>query len=272
MNRLSLLLSLKPILYGLIGMLISGISFPLCGVIIVRNNLIPMRYMLMHGIILGGVFSIAFKIPLTPVVIAINLLLVFVMLLLSKNKETTLGYSSTAMMVFTMALSSLLCHVFDVPAKDTMELLWGSPFTLNKTDLVLLAVLAVVIICYIIISFKAISMVFFDAEIASSLNVNVKRHNLVMLLITALVISVSMKMLGALLIDALVVLPVISISKNSKSLKEVFIKSSVSGFILSALGYFLALIFNLPVSGLIALLSVVLYITDSLVYKLRKTK
>ena len=52
MNRLLMLLSLKPILYGLIGMLVSGTVFPICGVIIVRNNLMPMRYMLMHGVIL----------------------------------------------------------------------------------------------------------------------------------------------------------------------------------------------------------------------------
>lgn len=53
MNRIITLLALKPILYGLIGMVLSGLTFPLTGVIVVRNNLISMRYMLMHGVVLG---------------------------------------------------------------------------------------------------------------------------------------------------------------------------------------------------------------------------
>ena len=87
MEELVKLLALKPILYGLIGMLISGISFPLAGVVIVRNSLIPMRFMLMHGVILGGIFSIGLNLPLIPVVILINVILVLIMSLLNKDKS-----------------------------------------------------------------------------------------------------------------------------------------------------------------------------------------
>ena len=54
MSKLVFLFTLKPIIYGFIGMLVSGLCFPLAGVIILRNNLVPMRYMLMHGVLLGG--------------------------------------------------------------------------------------------------------------------------------------------------------------------------------------------------------------------------
>ena len=135
MEELVKLLALKPILYGLIGMLISGISFPLAGVVIVRNSLIPMRFMLMHGVILGGIFSIGLNLPLIPIVILINIFLVLIMSLLNKDKSINLSTVSTAMMVFTMGIASMLSHIFDVPAKDTLELLWGSPFSLTKTDL-----------------------------------------------------------------------------------------------------------------------------------------
>ena len=67
MSKLVFLFTLKPIIYGFIGMLVSGLCFPLAGVIILRNNLVPMRYMLMHGVLLGGIFSIALKLPLLPV-------------------------------------------------------------------------------------------------------------------------------------------------------------------------------------------------------------
>lgn len=259
MERIGFLLTLRPILFGLVGMVLSGVSFPLAGVVIVRNNLIPMRYMLMHGVILGGIFSIALGVPLLPVVIVLNVVLVLVMVSLKNGRSGGLSTASTAMMVCTMGVASLLSHVFDVPAKDTLEILWGSPFALTVADLAVLAVLAVGIILYVIVFFRPVSMIFFDEEIASSLGVNVKFHNTVMVLITALIISVAMKMVGALLIDALVVLPVLGASKGAKGLRSLFVRSSVTGLVLSVVGYFCSLQWNLPVSGVLAVLAVVVY-------------
>ncbi|MGX8685680.1 MAG: metal ABC transporter permease [Spirochaetales bacterium] len=268
LDNLLFLFTLKPIIFGFIGMVISGLSFPLAGVIIVRNGLIPMRYMLMHGVILGGIFSIALNLPLVPVVMILNLVLVAAMVLLNKS-HTSLSAASTAMMVFTMGLASLLGQVFDVPAKDTLEILWGSPFALVKGDLFILASLAVIVTAYVVVCFKPISMLFFDHDIARSSGVNVGFHNTLMLLITALIISVAMKLLGALLIDALVVLPVLGASKNVKSLKSMFVRSSVTGLVLSVLGYLIALVTNLPVSGVLAILAAAAYLINLAIAKIK---
>lgn len=269
MDRLLFLFTLRPIVYGLIGMAVSGIGFPLAGVIIVRNGLIPMRYMLMHGVILGGVFSIALGLPLFPVVAVLNLALVALMIAMNRDGRTSLSTASTAMMVFTMGLASMIGHVFDVPAKDTLEILWGSPFALLTSDLVILCILSVLLVVYVLVFFRPVSMLFFDHDIASSSGVNVRFHNALMLIITALTVSVAMKLLGALLIDALVVLPVLGASRNAKSLKAMFIGSSVTGFVLSVTGYFISLIFNLPVSGVLAVLAAAVYAGNILISKIR---
>ena len=271
MQRLISLLSLKPILFGLIGMLISGISFPIAGVIVVQNGLIPMRYMLMHGVILGGVAALVLDVPMLAVVIPLNVVLVLIMVRLSKEGRN-LSTASAAMMVCTMGLASLVSHLFDVPAKDTLEVLWGSPFALTQTDLILLASLGALAILYIALFFTPISMIFFDKDIASSMGVPVKAHNTVMVLITALIVSVAMRVLGALLIDALLVLPVVGASKNAKSLKQLFIQSSITGFVLSLVGYLLALLWNLPVSGTLAMLAVVAFVFNLLIEKIKRKK
>lgn len=270
MSDLMLLFSLKPILYGFIGMMISGFCFPLAGVIIIRNDLIPIRYMLMHGIILGGILSIAFDLPLMISVIVLNLLLVLIIHKINVTEKVKLSSISTMLMVLTMGLASLCSHIFDVPSKDMLELLWGSPFALTKSNLIILITLSVGLLIYIIAFFKPISLIFFDTDIAKSIGVNVNLHKFIMLLITSLVISVSMKMIGALLIDALVILPVVSISKNAKSLKGLFVLSSVTGLIISFISYLLALIWNLPVSGVIAVLSVIVFIISNIVRKIKK--
>lgn len=267
MDRIITLLALKPILYGFIGMMISGLTFPVAGVIVVQNGLIPLRYMLMHGVILGGVIAIALGLPMLLVVIPLNILLVLLMMAMNRTGRT-LNVSSTEMMVFTMGLSSLIGHIFDVPSKDTLEVLWGSPFALTEVDLILLALLGIITVLYIVVFFKPVSMLFFDKDIALSLNVPVERHNTALILLTSLVISVAMRVLGALLIDALLVLPVVGSEKRAVSLKGLFIRSAVTGFVLSFTGYILSLLFDLPVSGVLALLGVLSYALSWVITKI----
>ena len=266
MERLIFLFSLKPILYGFIGMAVAGVSFPLAGVIILRNGLIPLRYMLMHGVILGGTFAIALNIPMVPIVAVLNIILVLVLMTI-KGRAMSLSVASTAMMVLTMGLASMVSHIFDVPSKDTLELLWGSPFALASRDLRLLGTVGLLLVLYCLVFFRNISAIFFDTDVASSLGINVKLHHTVMVMVTALVIALSMKVMGALLMDALVILPVLSVSKNSASLKGVFIKSSVCGLVLSLAGYLLAVVLNLPVSGTLSILAVVYYSLSFLISK-----
>lgn len=262
MQRIISLLALRPILFGLIGMVISGISFPVAGVIVVENGLISMRYMLMHGVILGGVAAVVLDIPVLAAVIPVNIILVLIMVHLN-NRGRTLSSSGAAMMVCTMGLASLASHIADVPAKDMLEVLWGSPFALTKVDLVLLALLAVLTVLYVVVFFRPVSMIFFDKETAESLGVRVSLHNTTMIMLAALTVSVAMRVLGALLIDVLLVLPVVGVEKKAESLKELFIKSSLTGLFLSLAGYFLALLFNLPISGTLALLAVSAYVFNS---------
>lgn len=260
MSNLIFLLTLPPVYKGLIGMCIAGVAFPVSGVMVLRLNLVPMRYMLMHGVILGGALSLAFTLPFLPTTILANVALVLLMLNLTGQSNQGFGLASAATMVFTMAAASIVMHIWDVPAKDTLQLLWGSPFALGKSDLFGLAAVALLLGLYYTLSFRTVSAIFFDREIAHSLGMRVKLHYTVMVLSIALVIAFAMKLLGALLIDALLILPVLVAGKRSQSLKQLLIFSSVIGLAVSLFGFLLAVITNFPPSGTVALLSALLYL------------
>ncbi len=256
-------LGLPPVARGLLAMVIAGLCFPASGVMVLRLNLVPMRYMLMHGVILGGALSLAFSLPVLPTSILLNVLLVLMMLYLQKDSSHGFGLASAAAMVFSMALASLVMHLWDVPAKDTLQLLWGSPFALTAVDIAALIAIAALVALYLILSFRTISAMFFDQEIAQSLGMNVKLHHTLMVLVIALVIAFAMKLLGALLIDALLILPVMVASKRATSLKQLLLLSCTAGLCISTIGYLSAVATNLPPSGAIALLSALLYLIPS---------
>lgn len=253
------LLSLAPIFRGLIAMLLGGACFPLCGVMLIRLDLVPMRYMLMHGVILGGAISLALGLPLVPVTAMVNLLLV--LLMMGLHQEGGMGGASAGTMVLSMAMASVITHVADVPAKDTLNLLWGSPFALVDGDLVLILLLGVVLVGYVSCNFQTILALFFNKEVARSLGIKVRLHSTLMVLVIALVVALAMKILGAFLIDALLILPVLAAGRYvSGGIKRLFLASSVCGFLAAFLGYFVALALDWPPSAAIAIASSILYL------------
>lgn len=267
-----MLFSLAPILRGFVAMIISGLSFPLCGVMVLRLNLVPLRYMLMHGVILGGAIALAANFPLVPVIVVINIVLVLLMLLLNKDSNFGFGGASAATMVVSMAIASIITHTKDVPSKDTLSLLWGSPFALKQFDIIILLALAIILILYIIFNYKNILALFFSQEVAKSMGLKVQFHYTVMILLIALVVALAMQLLGAFLIDALLILPVLSASSfmsysNKTGIKKLFIFSSLAGLVFSCSGYLLAVGINWPPAGTIAIIAGLAYLLSLIISK-----
>ena len=157
-----------------------------------------------------------------------------------------------------------------VPAKDTLGLLWGSPFALGVSDLVFLAGLAIFLASYVLINFRNIAALFYSREIACSLGIHVRVHYTFMVAIIAFTVAIAMKLLGAFLIDALLVLPVLSSAaflrrKKGQGIGSLFLLSSVSGCIFAAGGYVLAVVFDLPPGAVIAIIAGIAYAVFSVI-------
>ena len=170
-------------------------------------------------------------------------------------------------MVLSMALASILMQVADVPAKDTLNLMWGSPFALTKSDLLILIAISILLLSYIIFNFKNILALFFNKDVAKAIGIKVRLNYTFMILIIALLVALAMKLLGAFLIDSLLILPVLNANlfcgKESSGIKKLFVTSSIFGLVISLLGYSLAVMINWPPAATISLLAVIIYIVLS---------
>ena len=191
-------------------------------------------------------------------------------------KGNTFGFSGgiAAAMILSMAFSSFLMHVMNVPAKDTLSILWGSPFALKKIDNLILLIIGVGLVFYVVLNFKNIITLFYNIDIARSLGINVTAHYIGMVSLIAIVIAVAMKLLGAFLIDSLLILPVLSSSmcdiKKSGGIKKLFITSSIFGGCFSVTGYVSAVAVNWPPAATISVVSGVVFIMIFIVNKVVK--
>lgn len=254
------LFSYQPVLWGFIVLIITGFAFPITGVYLLRMNLLPLRFMLMHGAILGGAISLAININPFAGTLLVNLLLVLIMTRMSRSLKTDPGQLSAFFMVITISLAFIFIYRFQVPAKDTLSLMWGSLYTLNKFEFAGTILFSSLLIAFQAIFRHQLRAVFFDRDIAKTSGVNEPLFYYAVILVTAVTVAAAMKLIGALLLDALLLLPALIAGYHAKSYRGMLLWSSFWGGLFATFGFLLSLILELPASSTIALLASVIFL------------
>ena len=157
-----------PILKGFIVLLLAGCFFPSTGVFVLKLQLIPLRFTLMHGTLLGGAIALAAGLDPLLLGILINLLIVLGIAPLARMSGLNTGYVAAFFMVLTIGLAYAVIYRADVPAKETLSILWGSVFALSTVDVVLVAAFCAVIAAFVAYFFQSLKAVLYDREIAFS--------------------------------------------------------------------------------------------------------
>ena len=263
-------LTYPPVLRGFLILLIAGTAFPITGVYLLRMNLLPLRFMLMHGAILGGAIALSFHLNSFWTTLAVNLILVWFMSHSARSLGTDTGYISTFIMVASIGLAFVFIYVYDVPSKDAMGLLWGSLYTLTNVELWSCIILACVIILLQFIKRRQLKAFFFDPSIAYTSGVNESAIYYTVILLTAFTVALAMRLIGALLLDAIIILPALIAVLHAKSHGKVIIFSCLWGAVFSILGFFIALWIKIPTSSAIALLATLVFLFFYIMSKIRR--
>lgn len=243
------LLLFPPVLRGFISLLAAGLCLPVTGIFILRLNLLNLRFMLMHGVMLAGAIALSASLDPLLCAVGINLFLVLLITVMSRRSNIPTGGLTTFFMVICVGIAMLLIYKNRVPVQDTMNLLWGSIFALSKMDFYLLLGFCLMILLFILLKYRQITAVLIDPENAGIAGVNESVLFYLIMIITGISIAFAMRLVGALLLDALVLLPAMTAVSFSRSMKSMFLTAMISGFIYSLGGFLLALKADLPVSS-----------------------
>jgi zinc transport system permease protein len=239
--------------HALIAVLFAGAAFPLIGVFIISLNLVPLRFAMMHVALLGG--AVGLFLGLDPMLLA----LVFCALAscalgpLSEKTKMGLGTLSGFFMTLTLALAFILFSRGKINVLQAFGILWGNILSLGTWDLVLAIGTSLFIVLVVFSLFKEIQAILYDREIALSVGLPERRIYYLIVFVLGITIAVSMRLIGALLVDALVLLPAIAARMVARSLKQMFLFSSLFGLISGVGGLFVSLAIDIPSSSAIIL-------------------
>lgn len=171
-------------------------------------------------------------------------------------------YGETALSIFlsgSLALAIVLiglAHGFSV---DLFSYLFGSIVTVQQTDVYIIFGLSILIALLILLFYKELVYISFDEEAATVSGLPVKLFNTLFILLTAIVISISIPIIGILLISALLVIPVITALQLKQSFKMTLFWAEIFSVFSVISGIFTSYFLDISSGGTIVLIMLVIF-------------
>lgn len=192
-----------------------------------------------------------------------------VFLLASGQHAKIKGDAAVAMIsVGSLAVGYLLMNLFSGSsnlAGDVCSTLFGSTsiLTLSKTDVWVCVILSILVIVLFVVFYQKIFAVTFDENFAQATGTNAGFYNLMIAIITAMIIVLSMNLVGSLLISALVIFPALSAMRVFKSFLSVTICSAVCSVVCALTGILISIVSGTPVGSTIVAVDIVVFFAFS---------
>ena len=259
---------------------IAGILISLCagllGVVLVLKRYAMIGDGLSH--VAFGAMAVAAVAGLAPLVVAVPVTVVAaVLLLLAGERRLIKGDSAIAMLsAGSLAVGYLLLNLF--PSSDTGSLsgdvcasLFGSTsmMTLSSADVWLCVGLSVAVIGFFLVFYRKIFAVTFDEAFAATSGVRVHLYHFLIAAVSGVVIVLAMKLVGALLISALVIFPALSAMRVFRSFRSVVVCAGILAVTGSLVGLLAALLLSTPTGASVAVVHILIFGVFSLIGRVR---
>ncbi|SHH33602.1 metal ABC transporter permease [Virgibacillus chiguensis] len=255
--------------------IIIGLIAPLLGTFIVVRRLSLLADALSHvtlaGIAFGLLLEKNFALMISPLYTGIAFS-VFGSILIEKLRGVYKAFQELAIPIILsggVGLSVIFISIADGFNTDLFSYLFGSVSAVSKSDFYSIAGIAGFIIIIIVLFFKELFTLSFDEEHATISGLHTKAIHLLFIVLTALVIAISMRIVGVLLVSALMTLPVAASMRFAKGFKQMVYLSIVFGEIAVIIGLITGYYLSFPPGGTIVLVSISLLILSIIISKQR---
>ncbi|KKB43067.1 metal ABC transporter permease [Bacillus thermotolerans] len=153
---------------------------------------------------------------------------------------------------------------------DLFSYLFGSVSAVSRSDLWLISIISVIVIAVVFLLYKELFLLSFDEEHAKASGLPVKTIHFIFIVLVALVIAASMRIVGVLLVSALMTLPVAAAMRVAKGFKMTILLSVLLGEIAVILGLISAFYLDLAPGGTIVVSSILILLLVIAAKKVRK--
>jgi zinc transport system permease protein len=187
-----------------------------------------------------------------------------------RTRRKLFGESLLALVLSgSLALAIILFGFTRGQSANLLSILFGSITTVTSFDLWLIGVFGLAVLGIVLAGFKTFFLVAYDEELARANGVPVRLLNAVLVILAAITVSLSLRIVGTLLVGALMVIPVLTATQFKQSFSRTFRIALVISVLSVVIGLFTSFYFDLPSGGSIVLMSLVFFVSSLLWSRVR---
>jgi zinc transport system permease protein len=250
---------------ALIAAMVVGITAPMVGVFLVQRRLAllgdGMGHVALTGIGLSLLFGTA---PLPTAMIAAATGAVVVELIRARSR--TAGDLALALVFYGgIAGGVVLASFAGAGSANLTQYLFGAIATVSDSDLRSLMVLTLIVLVTLLVAGRSIWLMSLDPEVARVQGVRVVASSALLTVLAAVVVVVGMRVVGILLVSALMIIPVAAAQQLSRSFRTTLIGGAVVGLMASVLGLFASYRLDVAPGGMIVVVALALFLVCAIV-------
>ena len=184
------------------------------------------------------------------------------------SPEVSLGVIFSLM----LGIAFLFMGLMPGTRSSALDLLWGSILTNTRSDIVVLAVVALLVTGLVVVFFKEIQATVFNRRIALAVGLPATLIFYGVLFLTGATVTASLSSIGGLLIFSLILNPAAAAYQLTYSMKRMFLLSAAFGVLAGWVGLLFSYLFDVPSGATIVITSSVLFMLAAAFSPKRRVK
>jgi len=253
---------------------ISGIFITVCASVIGVNLVLKHFSMMGDGLSHVAFCSLALAVVLhqSPLYLSLPVVMFCAFLLLSLSKRGKMYADAAIAFISTsaLALGVMILSLTTGMNTDVCNYLFGSILGMKVMDLYLTIVLCTLMLIAYVCFYRKFFAITFDEDFARASGVNVRFYNMALALMSAVIITLGMRMMGALLISNLIVIPALTAMRVMRSFKNVVLYSLVLSIFCFTAGLYVSYEYSTPTGASVVLINVLLFVLHYIAEKVLK--
>lgn len=246
--------------------IIIGLIAPLLGVFIVVRRLSLIADALSH-VTLAGIAGSLYLSQTTAVFALLNPLYLGIAaavtgsVLIERLRRLYKHYEELAIPIIMSAgigFSAIFISLANGFSSDLFGYLFGSVSAVSRQDLWIVLAIACIVVIFLVLFYKELFLMSFDEEYAKASGLPSQWVHLLFMIVTALVIAASMRIVGILLVSSLMTLPVAASMRLAKGFKQAIFYAVIFGEAAVIIGLVCAFYLNIAPGGTIVVTSIII--------------
>ncbi|MEL7626279.1 MAG: metal ABC transporter permease [Anaerolineaceae bacterium] len=242
------------------------------GSLVVLNRIVSLSGGIAHAAY-GGV-GIAYYFGQDPMIGAMLFSITSALIMGVAQRKTKSGADTLIGVMWSIGMAIGIIFISLTPGykANLMSYLFGSILAVSGSDLRLMALIAFLVLGFVFFTYRSLLAISYDETFSTVRDVPVTLLYLTMLVLVGLTVVVAMRMVGLILVIALLSIPPAISLNHFKDVRAIMLSSVVLSFLFCFLGLVISFQTNLQAGPVIILLASGAFLVSSLIRRLHFSK